>query len=71
MTEFAKDGESVLYYAPGDYYQCADKIDILINNTSKAETISTNAMLLSGKNDELKVAENQMRIYKNVIAKKR
>lgn len=71
MTEFAKDGESVLYYTPGDYYQCADKIDILINNTSKAETISTNAMLLSGKNDELKVAENQMRIYKDLIAKKR
>ena len=68
MTEFARNDESALFYTPGDFYQCAEKIERLMTNPDFANKISYNSTLLSVKNNDKKVAENQMSIYNKILS---
>lgn len=66
MPEFAQDGQSALFYTPGDHYQCAGKIGTILSDSDLAISISRNEVKLAIKNDELDVANTQMLIYNKI-----
>ena len=70
MPELAKDRISGLFYSPGDYIACASRMIELIENRELAESLSENAYKLAHeRNDDKKVLERQITIYKQLTSK--
>lgn len=72
MPELARDGESALYFPPGDALSCAGQILRLIHNDALANGISAKsreAALI--RNDPDTVLRRQMEIYDSVVDRKR
>ena len=64
MPELAIDNESVLFYSPTDYFNCAYQINRLIESDKLSSELSIKAKeIASGRNKYGDVVETQMKIY--------
>ena len=68
MSELAKDGESALFFQPGDEVACAMQIRKILKDKTLAECLAKDAREIGLKrNDPSSVIEQQIKIYEEVI----
>ena len=69
MPELAEHYKSGIYFSPGDYVSCANKMIELIENRQLAESISNEAYRLAKeRNNDSIVVSTQLHIYDKVIS---
>lgn len=70
MPELAINNHSALFYSPGDYFSCSNKMIRLIENVELAESLSENSKMIARKrNNEDYVLQTQLNIYNDILAK--
>ena len=68
MTELGVDGESLLFYTPGDIYGCAAKVKKILDSPSLSSKLSRNSRMLGlQRNNSKDVCDNQLYIYKKIL----
>jgi glycosyltransferase involved in cell wall biosynthesis len=69
--EIVKDGENGFLFRPGNYFELAQKLEILINNKEMREKFSKNAVdTIEEKFTVNRMAENTLNLYRELINKK-
>jgi glycosyltransferase involved in cell wall biosynthesis len=67
-SHLAKDGDSALFYQPGDIKMCAYQINKLIEENDTAKRLSKNSISIAEKRSSSKeIVNQQIEIYRNVI----
>ena len=67
LPEQGIDGESILFFPPGDTYVCAYKIKKIFDSNSIAERLSKNASKYNRNITNNEIAKIQLSIYKEVL----
>lgn len=68
MPELARDGESALFFPPGDESACAWQLDRIFRDQALAGRLSQNARKIGlSRNEPRMVVEQQLAIYKAII----
>ncbi len=68
MPELADDGESALFFPPGDESLCAWQLDRIFSDQDLASRLSQNARQTGlSRNDPLTVVERQIGIYNDIL----
>lgn len=67
LPEQGIDGESILYYPPGDVYMCANKIQQIFADDELAKKLSANACFNPSKITNDEIASLQLNIYKEIL----
>lgn len=68
LPELAVHDHSALYFPPGDHWSCARQIERIIIDRTLALKLSTNARSIAlERNDESKVLQKQLGIYKSIL----
>ena len=68
MPELARDGESALFFPPGDESACAWQLDRILGDDGLAERLSQNARSIGLlRNDSHSVLKRQIEIYDEVL----
>lgn len=72
MPELAKDGESALFFPPGDEISCASQLDRILIDPSLSSHLSTNARRMGLKRNEPDATmRRQLDIYDTVLGENR
>ena len=67
MPELAKQGETALFFPPGDICMCANSIHEIFESNSLATYLSENAYNEKKSRDNLNIAKEQISIYNNIL----
>ena len=68
IPELGKEGETILYYQPGDYRICAARMIELIENHALANSLSKNAVRMNrSKHNSHDVLQCQLDIYRDIM----
>ena len=68
MVELGENNESVLYYTPGDYVECASNAMRIIQDREVAFKLSLNSSKIAiNRNNGQTVSLHQMNIYKSIL----
>lgn len=68
MPELANNEQSMLFYTPGDYVNCANQIDKYLTNFDFSVRVSKIATKITTKrNNGAVIAQNQIKVYKEIL----
>jgi L-malate glycosyltransferase len=69
LPSLAKDGESALFFPPGDEAMCANRIERVLTERELAERLSKKAREVAEKrSDPEKIVSRQLEIYRQIIS---